>query len=276
MNETSVIWNYFLIVASVFNLFLLSFFILFPKLKKSEDSKGKKIGNHWCSRLYYYQHWLVMIYTLACAVRSIWPRHDGERICFYDSPLSYVIVGRSLATIAELSFMAQLSIIISLVINKLYLADIWFSLNIIAQSCCWFSVLTQDQRGHVIEESIWMMTVFSMIIVLTNFFFFEKKEKQLTKSVSLFIKIFLCCGILYVIFMCYIDIPMYFNRYLQDSLNNRRYKSFSEGFDEINRCLNISKDDTVWKEEIPWMTAYFTFAVWSSMLMSKVSVDTFK
>jgi hypothetical protein len=275
MNEISLIWNYFLIVASVFNLIILSVFILLPKIKSSEDS-GKKIGRNLCSILYHNQHWLVSIYTIACAVRSIWPRHDGERICFYDSPLSYVILGRSLATIAELSYMAQLSIIISLVINKLYLADIWFSLNIIAQSCCWFSVLTHDQRGHVIEESIWMITVFSMIVVLTNFILFEKKEKQLPKSVSLFIKTFLCFGVLYVIFMCYVDIPMYYNRYLEDSFNNRKYKSFSEGFDEINRCMTISKDDTVWKEEIPWMTGYFTLAVWSSMFMSKVSIDTIK
>lgn len=37
------------------------------------------------------------------------PRIDVEKICLYDSWLSWPLVGRILATFAELSFMAQLS-----------------------------------------------------------------------------------------------------------------------------------------------------------------------
>ena len=31
-------------------------------------------------------------------------------------------------------------------------------LNIVAQSCCWYSIVTQNQLGHVVEESLWALS----------------------------------------------------------------------------------------------------------------------
>lgn len=41
-------------------------------------------------------------YVFGCAFRSILPRADVQRICLFDTWLSSVLVGRSVATIAEI------------------------------------------------------------------------------------------------------------------------------------------------------------------------------
>ena len=46
-------------------------------------------------------------YVLGCAYRSVFPVYDVQRLCIVDSWLSSVIVGRSVATVAELCFAAQ-------------------------------------------------------------------------------------------------------------------------------------------------------------------------
>jgi hypothetical protein len=43
------------------------------------------------------------IYTFVCAFRSFFPRIDAERICFFDSLLSYPFIGRSFATVIFVS-----------------------------------------------------------------------------------------------------------------------------------------------------------------------------
>ena len=50
---------------------------------------------------------LCAAYVFGCAFRSILPRADVQRICLFDTWLSSVVVGRSVATVAELAFAAQ-------------------------------------------------------------------------------------------------------------------------------------------------------------------------
>lgn len=54
------------------------------------------------------QMWLSFFYVIASAIRSIWPRHDVDRMCFFESWISTPFVGRSLATVGELCFISQL------------------------------------------------------------------------------------------------------------------------------------------------------------------------
>lgn len=49
-------------------------------------------------------------YVFGCAFRSILPRADVQRICLFDTWLSSVVVGRSVATVAELCFAVQWAI----------------------------------------------------------------------------------------------------------------------------------------------------------------------
>jgi hypothetical protein len=59
------------------------------------------------------QLWLSGIFTAACAFRSALPRIDLERLCLWDSPLSSIFVGRSVAPVAELCFAGQCALLIA-------------------------------------------------------------------------------------------------------------------------------------------------------------------
>src|SRR5262245_55340108 len=50
---------------------------------------------------------LSTLFVLGCAFRSFLPRADVRRITLVDNWLSSVLVGRTVATIAELAFVAQ-------------------------------------------------------------------------------------------------------------------------------------------------------------------------
>lgn len=55
------------------------------------------------------------VYVLVCAYRSILPRIDLERYCLFDTPWSNVVLGRSAATIAEVSVLSRISYLLQLV-----------------------------------------------------------------------------------------------------------------------------------------------------------------
>src|SRR6202162_520579 len=51
-------------------------------------------------------------YVFGCAFKSFLPRADVQRICLFDTWLSSIVVGRSVATVAEVCFAAQWAIIL--------------------------------------------------------------------------------------------------------------------------------------------------------------------
>ena len=55
---------------------------------------------------------LCAAYVFGCAFRSFLPRADVQRICLFDTWLSSVMVGRTVATVAEVCFAAQWAIIL--------------------------------------------------------------------------------------------------------------------------------------------------------------------
>ena len=103
----------------------------------------------------------------------------------YDHIISTVVVGRSLATVAEISFAILVSICIVRITKENWMANFWVFINLVAQSCCWYSIITQNQLGHVIEESIWTFTSITMLIVCLKEYFSKKN----TISQKKFLKI---------------------------------------------------------------------------------------
>src|SRR5215831_15308997 len=51
--------------------------------------------------------WLSAVYVAGCAFRSLLPMIDVPRFCLHATPISRIFVGRSIATVAELAFVAQ-------------------------------------------------------------------------------------------------------------------------------------------------------------------------
>src|ERR1700760_5059814 len=89
-------------------------------------------------------------YVFGCAFRSFLPRADVQRICLFDTWLSSVAVGRSVATVAEVCFVMQWAIILHQ-LGTMIGADTTLSaalvivpLIIIAECCSWYAVLTTN------------------------------------------------------------------------------------------------------------------------------------
>src|ERR1044071_9301547 len=55
---------------------------------------------------------LCAAYVFGCAFRSLLPRADVQRICLFDTWLSSIVIGRSVATIAEVCFALQWAIVL--------------------------------------------------------------------------------------------------------------------------------------------------------------------
>ena len=111
-------------------------------------------------------------YVFGCAFRSFLPRADVQRICLFDTWLSSVTVGRSVATVAEVCFAAQWAIFLHQ-LGTMTGADTtvtaaWLivPLIVIAECFSWHAVLTRNYRHNAIENSIWAVTFFIVAVGL--------------------------------------------------------------------------------------------------------------
>jgi len=113
------------------------------------------------------------IFAAACAFRSILPRVDLERLCLWNSGLSSIFVGRSVATVAELCFAAQCALFISKLsaqTGNVSLQVVGWSLVpliVLAQLCCSYAVISLNHLGHAIEETLWSVLAFLVALSLT-------------------------------------------------------------------------------------------------------------
>ena len=208
---------------------------------------------------------LSALYVLACAFRSVLPVYDAPRIVLVNSRLSSVMVGRSVATAGELCFAAQWALILyrialltdSSLGKAVSLAIV--PLIVLAEVCSWHAVLTTEQRGHVLENSIWGL---SAALVIVSFLMIGPH-----RVAELYPTIIGWCagGIAYVLFMVLFDVPMYWSRWLSDQRAGRQYLSVAQGAVDLARRRVVSRRWEDWKTEILWMSLYFTFGVWSSV-----------
>src|SRR6201747_2101649 len=103
-------------------------------------------------------------YVFGCAFRSFLPRADVQRICLFDTWLSSVAVGRSVATVAETCFAVQWAITLhqlgTMTGSDTSLNAAWaiVPLILVAQCFSWYAVLTTNYLGHAVENSIWAAT----------------------------------------------------------------------------------------------------------------------
>src|SRR5438552_8626184 len=100
---------------------------------------------------------LCAAYVFGCAFRSFLPRADVQRICLFDTWLSSVVVGRTVATVAEICFAAQWAIILhqlgtmtgaDTTVNAAWIV---MPLILIAEGFAWYAVLITNYRGNAIE-----------------------------------------------------------------------------------------------------------------------------
>jgi hypothetical protein len=211
---------------------------------------------------------LSAVYVLGCGFRSVLPRADVQRIGLYDSWLSSVMVGRSVATVAELCFMAQWALLLHAAArnagSRLAVAVSWLLVPLIAvaELCSWYAVLTTSYLGNVAEESIWALSASLLVVSCLALW------PRCRVTWRPFLAAALALGVAYVAFMCTVDVPMYVSRWLADEANGRQYLSLGRGFQDVWSRRSVTFDWEQWRAEIPWMSLYFSVCVWCSIALA--------
>jgi len=204
-------------------------------------------------------------YVFGCAYRSALPVFDVPRMVLVDTWFSSVIVGRSVATVAELCFVAQWSLLMWEIakhggsrIGRIS-AGMIVPLIVIAETCSWYSVTTTSNLGHVIEESLWGISASMMAISLVAIWpRCDPARRPLLAAIC-------AVAVGYVAYMFLVDVPMYWTRWLADEASGRAYMSVSQGALDASVRWVVSQHWEDWKNEIIWMSLYFSAAVWLSI-----------
>jgi hypothetical protein len=204
-------------------------------------------------------------YVLGCAYRSALPVFDVQRICLFDSWLSSVMVGRSVATVAELCFVTQWALLMREISQATQsragrlAALAVLPLIAVAETCSWYSVLTTSNIGHVIEESLWGISAALLVASLLGVWpRCSARLRPLLLAMCL-------TGIAYVAFMFLVDVPMYWARWVADEVGGRTYLSLAQGVLDTSSRWVVSQQWQTWRGEVVWMSLYFSVAVWLSI-----------
>src|SRR3984893_346806 len=210
---------------------------------------------------------LCAAYVFGCAFRSFLPRADVQRICLFDTWLSSVVVGRSVATVAEICFAAQWSIMLYQLgtmtgaDTTLNAAWVIVPLILIAECFSWYAVLTTHYLGNAIENSIWSVAFFAVGIGLC----------RLLPEFDGLVRIVLAGTIVgiagYLAFLMTVDVPMYLPRWRAEAADGSKRLRPLEGLRDVSRRWVVTHDFAEWKDEIAWMSLYFSAAVWASLAL---------
>ncbi|MEZ5726634.1 MAG: hypothetical protein R3E48_00660 [Burkholderiaceae bacterium] len=208
---------------------------------------------------------LSAVYVLGCAWRSAFPLFDVPRVCLFDAWTSTVIVGRSVATLAELAFVAQWVLLLREVgraarsrIGPVAAAAV-FGMIVVAETFSWYAVLTRSNFGHVVEESLWGASAVAIVVYLLALW------PQCDARLRVLIGAIGAAGLAYIAFMFIVDVPMYWSRWSAELARGQAPLDIADGILDAARPCTVSFDWSHWRAEIPWMSMYFTVAVWVSI-----------
>jgi hypothetical protein len=208
------------------------------------------------------------VYVFGCAYRSVFPVYDIPRLCVVNSRVSSVLVGRTVATLAELAFAAQWAVYLySSELDQVRMVAITIvPLIAVAQTCCWHAVLTTRNLGHVFENSLWGIAATIIVISLLS------TTVQWPAGRNLLYGAWVVGGALYVAYIFIFDVPMYWSRWKADQAQGRKYLSPAQGVADMFRRSQVSLRWLDWRSEVTWMTLYFSFGVWTSISLVLASV----
>jgi hypothetical protein len=210
---------------------------------------------------------LAAAYVFGCAFRSILPRADVQRICLFDTWLSSVMVGRSVATVAELCFAAQWAIVLRELGRITHsdttknIAGAIVPLIALAECCSWYAVISTNFLGNVLENSIWTVTFSLIAVALLRLLPSFRGPVQIALAAA-------AAGVAcYIVFMSTIDVPMYFARWQADQADGKPLLGLFSGLYDLATRWVVTRDIGPWQNEIAWMSLYFTVAVWTSLML---------
>jgi hypothetical protein len=171
------------------------------------------------------------------------------------------------ATVAEICFAAQWAIILHRLgtvtgaDTTLNAAWVIVPLILIAECFSWYAVLTTHYLGNAIENSIWAVAFFIVGVGLCRLL----PEFDGEARVVLVVAITGIAG--YLAFLMTIDVPMYLSRWRAGLADGSKLLRPLEGLRDVSTRWIVTHDLAEWKDEIVWMSLYFSAAVWASLAL---------
>jgi len=223
-------------------------------------------GLLWESDAYRYKQLVLSgLFVAACAFRSFLPRVDLERMCLWDVPLSSIIVGRTVATVAELCFAWQCTLLLfklsaltgSSAIGAIGLAVL--PIIVVAELACWFAVATLNHFWHAVEELLWSIMVALVAACLVIYWRYTTGALPMLVPIGLIA----CAGTAVLILT--VDIPLYITRWRIGKRAGLRYLRVLEGLKDAVVCRRVTQRRDDWQNEVLWMSLYFSVGVWVSL-----------
>jgi hypothetical protein len=199
------------------------------------------------------------------------PVYDVPRLVLVDSFWSSVIVGRSVATVAELCFAAQWALLLRALSRTtgcatgLAVSRLLLPLIAMAEVFSWYSVLTTSNAGHVVEETLWGLC--ALLLVLS----FAALWPRLERGQRPLVAVGGAAALAYAAYMFGVDVPMYWARWAADELAGRGTLGVIEGAVDASTRWVVSHHWDHWRGEALWMTSYFSVAVWLSIALVAAS-----
>ena len=215
---------------------------------------------------------LCAAYVFGCAFRSVLPRADVQRICLFDTWLSSVFVGRSVATVAEICFVVQWAIVLHL-LATLAKSDTARNISyaivpliLAAEFFSWYAVITLDYLGNALENSLWAVT---FLLIAAGLLRLSSKFNGVVR-VAIGTAVAGIAG--YLMFLVTIDVPMYFGRWQADVASGKELLGLLAGLHDLSNRWAVTHDIVHWQDEIAWMSLYFSVAVWSSLALCSIGL----
>jgi hypothetical protein len=207
------------------------------------------------------------LFVAACAFRSVLPRVDLERLCFWDTSLSSVMVGRTVATIAELCFVWQCALLLfklAAQTGSAAIGTIGFTvlpIIVVAELACWFAVATLNNIGHAVEELLWSIMVALVAACLVIY------RQHTAGAAPMWVPIGLiaCAGTAALILI--VDVPLYITRWRIAKRAGLRYLRIVDGLKDTVARRRVTQAREDWRPEALWMGLYFSAGVWVSLGM---------
>jgi hypothetical protein len=203
--------------------------------------------------------WLSAVYVAGCAFRSLLPMIDVPRYCLRDTAASRIFVGRSVATVAELAFVAQWALLMHEA-GAVRAAVAVVVIIAVAEVLSWFAVLTRNDLFHTMENALWTVAAALATLFLASRWSYEGETGRQVILVTI------VCAALYVAFMSIYVVPMYARRWRAGGV----HLSPADGLRQVLGRCTVERDWALWRQDAGWLTPYFTLAVWLSISLAYV------
>ena len=276
-------WWSFLIVVSIFNISFISYYYFTHSLNNKQT----------------FVFILAFIFAIVCAIRTISPTKYTEKTCFFKTKLLTPFIIRTLATIAELSYIILCIFVFFHIIEVIHLYSnkklghikpyiyAVIPIIILAEVFSWSGSITEYQPWNISEEIMWLIATLIFIgLSLYILSTIKNIKSPKIKSVYNFFTITIPIATVFAGFLAIIDIPMYIKKWKKDKkleikpikietikdfvldFKEKHKLNYNRKINDLQQCRKVDQSFAEWKNEIPWLTGYFTIGVWSSFALA--------